>query len=402
MDLQTVLNEVFDVRAKWYTVGLELKMNAGNLEAIKIKCRDDPDECFRELLSTWLKQVYPKPTWTALANALESRTVGNEQLAEVVRQNHLPMHAKISISTESIDGNQSTVQLQTVNEFQCPCGRCDLLSYLDKGCPKSSSHSYPYLLLSDLSEEDKQDLVQKLSEDTANIIQCFADLLSNTSKSLKNRNITVAELVKVALDLGAYKSDRNPVPLLDDDRIELQQAMSIDNAFIILGKHMSFFNYEVLGHIIRHLGSDCDKKNLEKFCSQFKTFCERKLFEVSPSVFDPSGPERKDRQYFVVLGTNDLFETLHDVKAAQRKVATLLGLRVSTIQLKRIDIGSVILVFSIPKFVSNDLFPLKPSKCEKMKSNGYTFIIPYVPKDQKIQAHKVQHQVSRKESDLSA
>ncbi len=62
--------------------------------------------------------------------------------------------------------------------------------------------------------------------------------------------IKVDELVKVALDLGAFKSDKNQLPLLSEDRQKLLQASSIDGAFIILGEHMSFFNYEILSHTV--------------------------------------------------------------------------------------------------------------------------------------------------------
>ena len=181
----------------------------------------------------------------------------------------------------------------------------------------------------------------------------------------------------MALDLGAYKSDNNQLPLLDEDQQKLQEAKSIDSAFIMLRQHMSFFNYEILSHIINHLGSKQDQENLAKYCSQFEVFCERKVFEVPPNVFDPNGcgQKRKDRKLFVVLGTEYLFQNLNNVKAAQRRIASLLGLRVSTLQLKRIDFGSIILVFSVPTSLE-DLFPLDASTYETLKSIGFTLIIP--------------------------
>ena len=330
-DLQKVLKELFRARSKWHNFGLELKIDPSDLEAIKVRNNNDPDECFKELLTIWLKQVEPKSTWATLCSALRSSTVGYERLSQKVKEKFIPM-SNGSTNTESDCTGPSDMQLQTDSDsatFQCPCGSCDLLSYLDKGCPKSTSRDYPYLPIDELSDDDKEDLIQKLSDDTANIIQSFADLLSNTSESLKSRDIAVSQLVKVGLDLGAYKSERNTAPLLNEDRTEFKDAKSIDDVFITLGKHMSFFNYEILSHIVRHLGDDNDNKRLETYCSQFKVFCQRKLFEVSPSVFDPSTAERKNRKLFVVLGTNDLFETLADVKAAQRKVASLLGLRAS-------------------------------------------------------------------------
>ena len=150
---------------------------------------------------------------------------------------------------------------------------------------------------------------------------------------------------------------------------KLQEAKSIDNAFISLREHWSFFDYEILSHIIRHLGNDLDKENLRKYDEKFKLFCERKVTEVSPSIFDHDGQKRKRRKYFVILVTKDVIQNLKDVKAAERKVASLLGLNVSTLRLHRIDIGSIILVFSIPMF-------LQLPKLFVCEADGFTLCIP--------------------------
>ena len=274
-----------------------------------------------------------------------------------------------------------------MEQFQCPCGNCDLITYVNKQCPRSRSCSYPYLDVNTLSDDDKEDLLQRLTDDTSNITECFSDLLSNTGKSLRRRQITHERLIEVSLDLGVYKSGRNQIPLLKEDQTKLKETTSISGAFNILRDHMSFFNYELLGYIIRHLGDENDYQKFEVFCSKFKDYCKRKVFEVptGPAVLHPSGSERSSRKKFVVLATPDLINTLADVKAAQRKIASLLGLRASTVQLERIDIGCVILVFSIPGTLNN-LFPLKASTCAELKADGYTLIVPNKPTDQALNA----------------
>lgn len=382
-----MFRELYEVRVKWHSFGIELKLNLSQLDVIRVRHHNDPDECFKELLCTWLKQVDPKPTWAAVVNALASPTVGYQHLSEVVRGTHVmdPITCTSSLNLGSIglqacakpsSDEQSQIDSE-VEQFHCPCGKCDLISYLDNGCPRTTSSSYPYLSIKHLDEDDREDLVQKLSEDTANIIQCFAELLSNTSKSLKKRQVTTEELVKVALDIGAYKSERNPFPLLDEERAKLNAAQSIDGVFIILGKHISFFNYEILSYIIKQVGSTDDIINLDKFCCKFEVYCRRKIFEVSPKTISPSRAEKKHRKSFVVLVTQDLVATLADVKIAQRRIASLLGLRVSTLQLEQIDIGSVILVLSIPSTLSH-MFPLNNDTRRTLQSSGYTIIVPWM------------------------
>lgn len=301
---------------------------------------------------------------------------------EGVKQKNLGMIPSKRRSVDSIDTCSSTshIQCQFNAEFKCPCGQCNLRDYLDKGCPKylSSSTDFPYLHPRGLNPRDKEDVIQKLSDETTDIIQAFADLTFTTMESLKNRNIPVKKLVSVICGLILHKSNKNPLPLSDVDFQELNKAKSIDEASVTLQKYMSFFNNEKLADIIDKLGDHEDKENLKKFKCRFEDFCKRRVFEVSPTIYS-SGYKGENYQLFVVLVTEDFIQTLTDVKRAQRKIASILGLHSSVVQLERIDQGSIILVFSIPLVLSQELFPLKPAIYEELKSCGYTLIVPPTP-----------------------
>ena len=80
-DLAFVLRAVWEARAKWYNIGLELGLTPGTLDAIKLANQDDPDRCIRETLKTWLSQS-EHPTWSDLARALRVSPVGHGKLAE--------------------------------------------------------------------------------------------------------------------------------------------------------------------------------------------------------------------------------------------------------------------------------------------------------------------------------
>ena len=69
---------------KWYNIGLELEIDPGTLDTIKTD-NENSDNRFRAMLMTWLKMVQPKPTLAALAEALQSPTVGFGHLAEQVQ-----------------------------------------------------------------------------------------------------------------------------------------------------------------------------------------------------------------------------------------------------------------------------------------------------------------------------
>ena len=82
-DLYDVQEAAWDSRDEWYNIGLALKIDPGTLDVIK-KDNAKTNDCFREMLTIWLKMVNPKPTLATLAKALRSRAVGFGDLAEQV------------------------------------------------------------------------------------------------------------------------------------------------------------------------------------------------------------------------------------------------------------------------------------------------------------------------------
>ena len=230
-------------------------------------------------------------------------------------------------------------------------------------------------------------MIQKLLEDNTNIIRHFAELINGTRESLVKRDIAVEILTAHALSLGAYYDAKAmPKPLLDADVEKLQEANTVRRVFIVLQPHMSFFNYELLKHITdcKELCTDDDRKRMDEYCIKLNEFCRRKTFEVPPGTFGQSTATAKkcSRKVFAVLITEQEGEhNLAFVNKAKHKVASILKLKSSSLYLHRIDQGSIILVFSIPEFVANEIFPLDSSTKAKLKSKGLQVKVPVTIKD---------------------
>ena len=107
-DLLVVMEELNDVRAKWYNIGLQLHVSVGTLDAIKEQY-DDPSHCLRETLKTWLKTSPSAPTWSNTVDALRSSTVGEVRLAADLQHKYC---LSIPVSHTSVIGRPSTPQLQ--------------------------------------------------------------------------------------------------------------------------------------------------------------------------------------------------------------------------------------------------------------------------------------------------
>ena len=91
-DLGDVLEEVTDV-TKWFDTGLALGLKYPTLEKIKIKNREDVDDCRRDMLVRWLRRVDKVdqkglPSWRSLVRALSSKLAYNPEIAGEIARKH--------------------------------------------------------------------------------------------------------------------------------------------------------------------------------------------------------------------------------------------------------------------------------------------------------------------------
>ena len=81
-DLGQVMEEVLDVSAQWYHLGVQLKVRTGTLDNIQAQF-PDPKRQLLEMLKTWLTTC-DNTSWKTLTDAFRSRSVGASQLANVL------------------------------------------------------------------------------------------------------------------------------------------------------------------------------------------------------------------------------------------------------------------------------------------------------------------------------
>ena len=85
------MEELADVRAKWYSIGLGLGLDIGALDAIKEQYLNSPTACLRETLKTWLKTFLPPPAWSKVVETLRTKTVNEAKLAADLEQKYCLM-----------------------------------------------------------------------------------------------------------------------------------------------------------------------------------------------------------------------------------------------------------------------------------------------------------------------
>ena len=88
-DLVYVMEEILDVSADWYDLGLQLKLSIGTLKSIRAEF-SAPKHLLRETLNAWLT-TGDNPSWKTLTDALRSRMVGASQLAAALETKYCPV-----------------------------------------------------------------------------------------------------------------------------------------------------------------------------------------------------------------------------------------------------------------------------------------------------------------------
>ena len=255
-----------------------------------------------------------------------------------------------------------------------------------------SSSNGDYHTFSKLNSEDEAELQAQLILSADSMRKKFAALLLSIIKSFKQENVEPRLLISAVLVLTEYDDPAIGKPLLEREKEVLVKAQSVDQIFDVLRPHMTFFNYEILEFIIQEMGSSNDKRNLQKFIQEFRRFCKRSVFEIPANVFGHSAEKLIDQQKFCVKITKqfkaallvqckeqsepdlqttsstqpsssdedrevmicapELGISLEDAKHIQRKLASVLKLKVSSIYLDSALSGSTILTFLLPSHIS--------------------------------------------------
>ena len=74
-NIKEVLDEMWDYRARWKFIGIQLHIDTGTLDAIEKDCKT-VDDCLLRMIKGWLRNS-PRPTREIIRVALQSKRVSN-------------------------------------------------------------------------------------------------------------------------------------------------------------------------------------------------------------------------------------------------------------------------------------------------------------------------------------
>ena len=115
-DLGEVLEEILDISAKWYPLGLQLKVKIGTLDSIQVQF-SDPKRQLLEMLKAWLN-TSDNTTWKILTVALRSQSVGASQLAGALEKKYCLVEEKKVYIGNFVTATQTQVSSMFLHYFQ--------------------------------------------------------------------------------------------------------------------------------------------------------------------------------------------------------------------------------------------------------------------------------------------
>ena len=199
----------------------------------------------------------------------------------------------------------------------------------------------------------------------------FQELISATIKSFKRRCVPLDELVSHVMTLGAFDPvfKEPQAPVFCHCLKELKAADTIPKVFLVLNDYFSFFNYHIIEHIIKELGTDEDKVELQKYKEDFNQYAKRRIFECLPEFGPISDDDHAD--IFVKVDSQYDNYTVAQIEEFRQKLSELLCVSSQGIlRLCRVDKGCFQLMFQVPSFVQHVIFPLSREQEKALAAMG--------------------------------
>ena len=203
------------------------------------------------------------------------------------------------------------------------------------------------------------------------VIHKFAALRSAICKSLIDRKVSVKEFVRVLNNLGAYAphSGHAQKSLYDNHLKEFKKAKTISDALLFLAEDSSFLEYHIFEHIASELGSPGDQALVREYKGHLENYCTRNILECPSYSFG-----KVDHITIYLKAKIELeHQTISQLQLGfHSQVAQVLGVANYTLCLLSVarDQGCVQLMYQLPRFVKETVFPLTGQQEVALETTG--------------------------------
>jgi len=240
--------------------------------------------------------------------------------------------------------------------------------------PTSTTSTFPYFNESGLAPEQQEELSIRLCVESEDIIHKFWHLHSTIYESLRQRNIPVERLVVHLLSLGAFDpvskdSQKCQKPVFQTFSEELRASETIEDVLLVIEDYFSFFNYHVIEHIVNKLGTDQDKIELQNYKKEFDEYSKRRIYECPPVY----GSMSKANHAVLIMKLDSVYEkfTVKELKKFEYRLSRIFCVSPqSVLRLCQVEEGCLQLIFQVPSFVQQEIFPLSSEQESALAAAG--------------------------------
>ena len=209
--------------------------------------------------------------------------------------------------------------------------------------------------------EEQEILLLRLDEEVTAVQEQFGSLTCDVVGSLE------VPVGKLTLYLSAFTTFRpNDSCLLCDAKAELLGAKTVLDLFNVLKQYWSWINYELLEKIIRKFGDHETNECLEIYKEQtLEPFLKRSVIEIPSNAYGHSDIPHYKKVTFK-LGTDMESHSASSLRLIRRKLATTLGIDVTSLHISTVTDGCMEICFLVPKVVVGFIFNLQKDSLKYM------------------------------------
>ena len=168
-------------------------------------------------------------------------------------------------------------------------------------------------------------------------------------------------------DKPVLKHSQAP-PLFNQRLDDLQKSRDLSEVFMGLKDYMSFFNYHLIENIIEALGTKEVKAKLKKYKLKFQQYAKRRIYECPTNLGPVSEADHAD--IFVKVDSRYENYTVAEIDNFVQELNDLLSVPSRVLHLCRIEKGCFQLIFQVPLFVKEEIFPLSREQERALAAKG--------------------------------
>ena len=229
---------------------------------------------------------------------------------------------------------------------------------------------YRFLNTSDMSEDEKQALQGRLTNEYKEMSSKYSTLYRGIFSSLTKRGVTPKELAGVLMGLNAFalreKEFASNRSLLEHCLDDIEKAEDNQEVFKLLLPYGSFIDCHVIKHIVdSDLCTQDERQKMQKYSKELDKYCKRNMYEC------PHFSSLHPKFTRFVMKVDDIVTRRYTVKALQAfrdQVARALSLEGHTLRICSVEEGCLQLTCQMPSFIREMIFPLTRQQKEKLQS----------------------------------